>query len=89
MDVVLLYSQPNMRFSVNNSSVMHCVMQDSYRVVVAMQALLAILAFIEAVLAIWGASICCQAVCCCTPQPQTVSMQIATSLRSHPQQTSH
>lgn len=38
-----------------------------YRVVVAMQSLMAILALIEASLAIWGSAIGCRAVCCCTP----------------------
>jgi len=50
------------------------------QVAVAMNALLAVLAIIEAVAAIWGSVICCKAACCCrsTGNEIVASIQYAT-----------
>lgn len=49
-----------------------CQNMNNYGVVVSMEALMAALAIVEAIVAIWGSAICCKSgVCCCSRPVQT------------------
>jgi len=46
----------------------------SCEIAVAMESLLVIMGFIEGIVAIWGAAICCKAACCCNSTSDQVMM---------------
>lgn len=53
-----------------------CEKMSSYEVIVAMEAMMAILGFIAGVICIWGSAICCcSGVCCCNSHPTPVIAQ--------------
>lgn len=73
VDLVKLQGLSRSTSTVKLFSVFISHFKDNYGVVVAMEALMAALAIVEAIVAIWGSALCCKSgVCCCSRPVQTV-----------------